>query len=62
MLNFVGLLDFDTDADAVDTRLNEDFLMVVPGHRQWVQKDLGRAGSLDLWHIMSLGCLRGKVG
>ena len=54
MLNFIGLLDFDADADAVDTGLNEDFLMVVSGHCQWIQKDLGRAGSLDLRDIVSL--------
>lgn len=36
VLDFVGLLDFDADADAVDTWLDENFLMVVPGHRQWI--------------------------
>jgi hypothetical protein len=37
VLDFVGLLDFDAYADAVDTRLNKDLLMLVSGHRQWIQ-------------------------
>ena len=54
VLDFVGLLDFDADPDAVDTWLNEDFLVIVPGHCQRVQQDLWGAGSFDLWDIMPL--------
>lgn len=37
LLNLVCLLDFNADADAVDAWLNEDFLVVIPGHCQWIQ-------------------------
>lgn len=62
VLNLVGLLDLDADAHRVDARLDEDPLVLVAGHRQGRQEDLGRCLGLDLGDIVPLGRLGGKVG
>ena len=37
MFYFVGLLDLDTDADAVYARFNEDLFVFVPGNCQRIE-------------------------
>jgi hypothetical protein len=53
MLNLVCLLDLDADTDTVDTRLDQDSLILIPGYRKRVEEDLRRAGRLDLRYVMS---------
>ena len=62
LLDFVGLLDFDADADAVDARLDEDTLILVARNGQRGQEDLGRCASLNLGDIVSLSSLGSEVG
>lgn len=54
VLNFVCLLNLDADPDAVDARLDEDFLVLVPCNRQRIKKHLGRTDGFDFGYIMSL--------
>jgi len=37
VLYLIGLLDLDTDADAVDAGLDEDLLIFVPRNRQRIE-------------------------
>lgn len=62
VLNLVGLLDLDADADRVDAGLDEDALVLVAGNRQRRQEHLGRRLGLDLGDIVPFSRLRGKVG
>lgn len=41
VLDLVGLLDLDADADAVDAGLDEDPLVLVAGNGQRCEKNLG---------------------
>jgi hypothetical protein len=54
MLNLIGLLDLDAYPYAVDTRFDEDSLVLVARDGQWRQQDLRRALSFDLWYVMTL--------
>lgn len=62
MLDLVGLLDLDADAHTVDTRLDEDALVLVAGHGQGVQEDFRRRLGLDFGDIMPFRGLGGEVG
>lgn len=62
VLNLIGLLDLDADADGVDARLDQDSLVLVTGNGQGREQHLGRGLSFDLGDIVTLGGLGGKVG
>lgn len=62
VLNLVGLLDLDADADRVDAGLDQDALVLVARNGQGLQEDLGGRLGLNLGDIVSLGRLGGKVG
>ena len=62
MLNLIGLLDLDADADAVDRRLDQHLLVLITRYHQWVQQHFGRRLSLYLGYVMAFGGLRGEVG
>lgn len=62
MLNLVGLLDLDADANRIDTGLDQDTLVLVSRNCQWLQEDLWGCLCLNLRDIVSLGSLRSKVG
>lgn len=62
VLNLVGLLDLDADADRVDARLDQDSLVFVAGNGQGREQHLGGGLSFDLGDIVALGSLGGKVG
>ena len=62
VLDLISLLDLDADAHGIDARLDQDFLIVIPRHGQWVEQNLWRARGLDFRHIVPLGSLRGEVG
>jgi hypothetical protein len=53
-LNLVCLLDLDADAHTVDTRLDEDLLILVTCDDQGVQKNFGRRLGLYLGYIVPL--------
>lgn len=59
MLNLIGLLDLNADADTVDTRLDEHTLVLVTGNCEGVEQHFRRCLCLDFWDIVSLrglGC------
>lgn len=62
VLDLVGLLDLDADADRVDGGLDQDALVLVARNGQRRQEDLGGRLGLDLGDIVSLGRLGGEVG
>ena len=62
VLDLVRLLDLDGDSDAVDRGLDQDPLVLVAGHHQGGQHDLGGGRGLDLGDIVALGCLGGEIG
>ena len=62
VFDLVCLLDPDADADAVDTGLDEDTLVLIAGDGQRVQEDFGRGLGFDLWDIMAFGSLGCEVG
>lgn len=62
ILNFVGLLDLDADADGVDARLNQNALVLITRNVEGREQDLGRSLGLNLRDIVSLCCLRSEVG
>lgn len=62
MLNLIGLLDLDADADGVDARLDKNSLVLVTRDGQRRKKDLWRCLGLNFGNVVSLGCLRGEVG
>ena len=51
---FIGLLDLDTDADAVYAGLDEDLFVFVPRDSQRIEQHLWRTGSFNFRHIVSL--------
>lgn len=62
VLDLVGLLDLDADADTVDAGLDEDALVFVARNRQGRQQHFGRCLRLNLGHVVPLRRLRRKVG
>lgn len=59
MLNLIGLLNLNADADAVDTRLDEHTLVLVAGNCKGVQQHFWRCLRFDFWDIVPLrrlGC------
>lgn len=62
VLNLVGLLDLDADADRVDARLDQDSLVLVAGNGQGREQHLGGGLGLDLGDIVALSGLGGEVG
>jgi len=54
VLYFIGLLNLDTDTDAVYAGLDKDSFIFIPGNCQRIQQDLWRTGSFNLRHIVSL--------
>lgn len=57
MLNLIGLLDLDADADRVDAGLDQDTLVLVTGNRQRCKQDLGGRLGFNLGDIVSFGRL-----
>ena len=47
--------------DAVDAGLDEDPLLLVPGHDDGVEEQLGRLLDLDLWLVVPLHLLAREV-
>lgn len=62
MLNLVGLLDLNANADGVDTGLDEDSFVFVSRNVQRRKEDFGRCLGLNLGDVVTLDGLRGKVG
>lgn len=62
VLNLVGLLYPNADADTVDTWLDENLLVLVARDVQGVEQELGGAGGLDFGDIVSFGGLGREVG
>lgn len=57
IFDFVCLLDLDADADAVDTRLDENLFIFISRHCERIQQDFWRAGSFYLGYIVPFCCL-----
>lgn len=62
MFNLVCLLDLDAYPHTVDAGLDQDSLVLVTRHGEWVQDDFRRGCGLDFRHIVSFRGLRGEVG
>lgn len=39
VLNFIGLFYPYADAHTIDRRLDEDPLLLIPGHREWIEEE-----------------------
>jgi len=61
VLYFVCLFDLDANADAVDTRLDKDTLILVASNCQGGQQNLRRGARFNLGDIVSFRCLGSKV-
>ena len=61
VLYLIRLFDLDADSYAVDTWLNQDFLVFIARDRQRVEEDLRRARSFNLGNIVPFRRLRCKV-
>ena len=57
VFDLIGLLYFDADSNAVYARFDEDFLVLIAGDSQWVEKDFWRAGGFDFGDIVAFRCL-----
>lgn len=62
VLNLVGLLDLDANADRVDAWLDQDPLVFVARNGERGEEDLGRRLCLNFGNIVSFGGLGGEVG
>jgi len=62
ILNFVGLLDLDTDAHTVYAWLNQDSFVFISGDNKRCKQDFWRGLCFDFRHIVSFGGLRREVG
>lgn len=62
ILDLVRLLDANADAHTVHAGLNENPLILIASHCQWVQKHFGGTGSFNFRHVMSLGSLGCEIG
>ena len=62
VLNLVGLLNLYANTSTVDTRLDQDSLILIPGHYQRVQEDFRRARCFYFWHIVTFRGLGCEVG
>lgn len=62
VLDFICLLYPDANSDAVDTGLNENFLVLITSNSQGIEEKFWRAGCLDLWNVVSFRGLRCEVG
>ena len=61
VLNLIRLLDFDADSDGINAGFNQHLLVFISGNDQWIEDDLRRAISLNLWDIVSFRGLRCEV-
>ena len=57
ILYFVRLLDFDADTCTVHAGFNEHLLVLIPGDREGIEENFGRAGGFNFGDIMPLGGL-----
>lgn len=62
VLDLVGLLDLDADADGVDGGFDEHALVLVACDGKRCQQDFWARPGLDLGHIVTFGSLRCEVG
>lgn len=62
ILNLIRLLDLDTDANTVYTRLDQDTFILVSGDYKGSQEDFGRGLRFDFRDVVSFGRLRCEVG
>ena len=60
-VNVVQLLDGDGDPHRIDAGLYQNFLLLVPGYDNRVQKQLRRLLDLNLRLVVSLHLLTGEV-
>lgn len=64
VLNLIRLLDLDTNAYTIYTRLDKDSFILVSGDNQGSKKNFRRCLSFYLWYVMSfrgLGCEVGEA-
>ena len=62
MLDFICLLNLDTNANAVDARLDENLLVVIASYSQRIKQSFRGRGGFYLGNIMPLCSLRREVG
>jgi hypothetical protein len=62
VLDLVGLLYSYAYTHAVDTGFNQDLFVFIPGDRQGIEQDFGRAGGFYFGYIVSFRRLRSEVG
>lgn len=61
MLNLISLLDFDANADTVDTGLDQNSFILISRHSQRIQKDLRGGLRFNFWDIVPFRRLRREV-
>lgn len=62
MFDLVCLFYSDANSDTVDTRLDEDFFILITGDGKRIQQKLWRGCSFDFRYIVSFRRLRCEVG
>ena len=62
MLNLIRLLYPNADTNTVHARFDEHLFVLIARNRKGVEEEFGGALGFDLGDVMSLGCLRRKVG
>ena len=61
ILDVIRLFYFDAHAHTVDGWFYEDFFILVSGDVERIEEDFGGTGGFNLWDIMALRGLGGKV-